>query len=303
MTSTGTDAPSSSALANAPRTRDSAAASGMRRRSAWCHRSRVHASRAASTCSGMPGSSASRVTAATAWLSGDTPTSLGGRASARRRAGGSGRRGGPWSPRAGSPRRAGRRRRCRSTARRGASPAPDRRAPGRSARASAPSPGTPRSNDTGMSASTAYGSIADVRLTAVAHPQPGTDDAAPRRAPDGEPRGGRVDPHVEPVEHGDRRRRGRCLTRCRQALIRRRAPPVARARGAPGPAAATSPNVPTSRTRSTGPASPSCTTRTWAVDDAAARPAAPRRAPRPARRPPRTGSARSTTAGRCARMP
>ena len=68
-TSTGSDAPSSSPLAAAPRTRDSAAASGMRRRSAWCHRSRVHASRAASTCSGMPGSSARRVTASTAGLS------------------------------------------------------------------------------------------------------------------------------------------------------------------------------------------------------------------------------------------
>lgn len=42
-------APSSSALAHAPRTRDSAAASGIRRRSAWCHRSRVHASRESST--------------------------------------------------------------------------------------------------------------------------------------------------------------------------------------------------------------------------------------------------------------
>ncbi len=67
--STGTLAPSSSPLAWAPRTRDSAAASGIRLRNAWCHRSRVQASRASSTCSGMPGSSASRATAATIGLS------------------------------------------------------------------------------------------------------------------------------------------------------------------------------------------------------------------------------------------
>src|SRR6478735_103668 len=47
-TSTGNSAPSSAALAWAPRTRDSAPASGMRRRSASWKRSFVHASRAAS---------------------------------------------------------------------------------------------------------------------------------------------------------------------------------------------------------------------------------------------------------------
>ena len=73
---TGTDAPSSSPLAAAPRTRDSAAASGMRRRSAWCQRRRVHASRAASTCSGTPGSEASRRTASDGRALGGHPSRL-----------------------------------------------------------------------------------------------------------------------------------------------------------------------------------------------------------------------------------
>ncbi len=53
--STDTCAPSRAALARAPRTRDSAAAWGIRRRSASCQRSAVQASRAAAVASGTPG--------------------------------------------------------------------------------------------------------------------------------------------------------------------------------------------------------------------------------------------------------
>ena len=59
-----------------------------------------------------------------------------------------------------------------------------------------------------------------VRLAAVAHPQPGPDDAAPRRAPHREAGGRGVDPRVHPVEHGDRPRHGRGLAARRQALVR-----------------------------------------------------------------------------------
>ena len=115
----------------------------------------------------------------------------------------------------------------------------------------------------------------------------------PRRAgpADREPGGRRVDPRVEPVEHGDRRGR---RASCRGSAGRHSSGPrhlrAARARGARARRGRACRTCPSSAPARAAARRRPAARRASRPSTRCAPPAAPRRAPRPARRVPRTGS-------------